>query len=327
MIIVMTFLAVAASLVLAQSQGDPNAVTWRTYKDGSYSKAEQQEIRILNTSGDYQKYVRDLGPDRIAPDAKDIEWGKEVLVAIHIGKRNTGGFKVRVNGIKKVNPTTSQVSWSEFTPPKGVATTDAITSPWTLVRMTKNGTKLTFSGGVQDGTLPGGIKIIDLPSSGDCQCCDLCIRTYRNRLSWRPYFTGIDAPNIAPSTCVISSADEFASYVKNYQVSGIGFGDNVNWYRERLVAIHLGRKLTSGYGVAIDHVDLVDRSRVDVSYVEIQPSGRSLSANSSTGPFLVIKIPRLGGQVSFTKRTVNENQVFYPDSCGCECRGCSHGHW
>lgn len=324
----MSFLAIAASLVLGQVQADPNVVIWRTYKDGVYSKADTQEVRILNTSGDYQRYVRELGPSPAPSDPKDVEWGKETLIAIHLGKRNTGGFKVQVNSIKKINPTTSQVSWSEFTPPKGIATTDAISSPWTIVRMTKNGTKLTFSSSKEEGRLPGGIKIIDLPGGGNCDCCDACVKTYRNRLPWERYYSGYGAQNVTPATVVIGSQLEFDNYINNFQISGMGNGSDVNWYRERLVAIHLGRKLTGGYEIAIDHVDRIDTTRVDVSYVELQPPvGRALSANSSTGPFLVIRVPRIGSVTSFSKRTLSASQLFYPDSCGCECRRCSHSHY
>lgn len=324
----MSLIAVAAAVILGQTQMDPNIVTWRTYKSGSYSSAQGEEIRVLTSLGDYQRYVQTFNPQGVS-DGKDIDWVKEELVAIHIGTRKTGGYSVEVSSIKKVKPNEALVSWVELTPVKGVATTDALTSPWTIVRLNRPGTRLTFAGSKREGRLPGGIQIIDTGRYGGrwgdrCDCCSQCINTFKNRLSWQTYGHGDDAPTLAASTFVMSSPSDFASYVRNYQMKGIGDGSDVDWYRERLVAIHLGRKMIPAYDIAIDHVDVIDSTRVDISYVEIQPYGRQPIVGFADGPYLIVRIPRIGSIVTLTKRTISERDNFRPNSCDCGCRDCRH---
>ena len=52
---------------------------------------------------------------------------------------------------------------------------------------------------------------------------------------------------------------------------------------------------------AIDHVDIVDKTRVDVAYLEVQPTGRLSTAFSTTGPYLLVRVPRVGSVVTFSK--------------------------
>src|ERR1044071_5897800 len=114
----MSLIAFVASLALGHAQIDPNLVIWRTYKAGAYSGAQEQRIVEMTTPGEYQRYVNQFHPEG-AGDAHDIDWGKEELVAIHIGPRSTGGYSVQVNSITKIKPTEARVSWAELTPVQG----------------------------------------------------------------------------------------------------------------------------------------------------------------------------------------------------------------
>lgn len=319
----MSLLAVAASFVLGHAQIDPNIVTWRTYKAGTASKAEKQTIEVITSLGAYQRYLGAYAPQG-AGDGRDIDWGKEELVAIHLGTRNSGGYSVEVSSIKKVKPNEALVSWAELTPAKGVSHTQALTSPWTIVRLNRPGTRLTFSGTKREGRLPGGIQIIGTPGHGSCRCCEACIRTFERRLPWQIYASGRNSPVVAGSTYVMNSPIEFDSYVRNYQARGLGDGSDIDWYRERLVAIHLGRKLTPGYEVYIDHVDIIDDRRVDVSYVQFELSRQTVVPNNGSGPFVIVRMPRVGSLVTFTKKIVSNAIGYRSEACGCECRSCRH---
>jgi hypothetical protein len=319
----MSLLAAVAGLALGHAQIDPNIVVWRTYKAGAHSQAVDQRIIEISTLGDYQRYVNTYGPQGVG-DGKDVEWGKEELVAIHAGPRNTGGYSVEVDRIVKVKPTESCVYWKELTPVKGVATTQVMTSPWTIVRITRNGTHLTFNSHVEEGRLPGGIKIISIPGyDWGCNCCTACVREHEFRLPWRVYAAGDDAPILTPSTCVMSSAGDYERYVKNYSMGGLGDGSNIDWNRERLLAIHLGRRFSPGYQIVINHVDIVDPTRVDVSYYQVEPCGLSLTVGGS-GPYMVIRIPRACAVVTCTKKVVRDDQPYRVDSCDCGCETCRY---
>jgi hypothetical protein len=319
----MSLIAAATALVLGHAQIDPNVITWRTYKAGSQSKAEDERIVVMDTLADYQQYLIKYAPDG-AGDARDINWNKEELVAIHIGTRNRGGYSVEVSTIAKIKPNEARVFWAELTPARGLATTQAITSPWTIVRLNRPGLRLSFEGRKDEGRLPGGIKIINLPGYDDeCRCCSRCIRAHENWLPWHSVAAGEDANVLVGSNFVMSSRLDYENYLRNYKMEEIPAAADIDWYRERLVAIHLGRKLTGGYGVRIDKVQVIG-NRVDVTYTQVEPATRRyLSAGSSTGPFLVVRIPRVGALVTLTKRIGVDVQGPY-DPCGCSCDGCRH---
>jgi hypothetical protein len=320
----MSLVAVVATLALGKAQIDPNIVTWRTYKAGTYSKVLDQKIQVLDTFGDYQRYINTCGPDG-AGDGRDIDWGKEELVAIHLGTRNTGGYSVEVSSIAKVNPNEAKVSWAELTPVKGVATTQGQTSPWTIVRINRPGARLTFSGHKEEGRLPGGIKIISFGGyDWGCTCCRACVRGHEKRLPWTVYARGDDAPTLTPSTFVMSSPSDFTMYTRNYRMAALGDGGDVDWYKDRLLAIHLGQKLTPGYEIIVDHVDMIDSRRVDVSYVQVQPFSRSLLGRTSSGTYLILRMPRVGSIVTFSQRVATEGDLLKLDSCDCGCDSCRY---
>jgi hypothetical protein len=319
----MSLIAAAAVLALGHAQIDPNAITWRTNKTGSYSKAEDERIIVMDTLADYQQYIIKYAPEG-AGDSRDINWNKEELVAIHVGTRNRGGYSVEVSSITKVKPNEARVFWSELTPPRGLATTQAITSPWTIVRLNRPGLRLSFEGRKEEGRLPGGIKIINLPGSDDgCRCCNKCVKAFENWLPWQPIATGDDCSVLVPSTLVMSSRDDYLNSLRNYKMQDLGAAAEIDWYRERLVAIHLGRKHYGGYQIRVDKVQMIS-NRTDVTYTQIEPTGiRELSAYSSTGPYLIVKVPRVGAVVTMNKRVGVDCQGPY-DPCGCSCDSCRH---
>ena len=124
-----------------------------------------------------------MGPDG-AGDARDVQWGKEALIAIHIGPRDSEGYSVEVEKIQRTKPNETCVYWNELTPRRGRAKGKA-TSPWTIVRVDRPGTRITFSGGEREAGRPGGIQVIGYPGYKPlCSCCEACVRANRDRLPW-----------------------------------------------------------------------------------------------------------------------------------------------
>ncbi|HVT13348.1 MAG TPA: protease complex subunit PrcB family protein [Fimbriimonadaceae bacterium] len=324
----MSLLAVVVAVALGRPQLDPNQFVWRTYKEGAQSKAQDQRIVVMDTIADFQRYCNTYGPEGVG-NGRDVDWVKEELIAIHLGQRDSGGYKVGVTTIKKTKANEATVYWAEFTPPKGVSHSKDATSPWTIIRLNRPGYRLAFEGHREEGTLPGGIRIISLGDGYEpgCKCCEKCIREHENRLGWQSFAYGDDAPAVTPSTCVMNSALEYERYRQSYGMTGLPQEPNVDWNRERLLAIHLGHKFTGGYQILIDHIDIVDGTRVNVSYLEVQPTNQVRTAYSTTGPYLIVRVPRVRGTVSFSKKSILDTQPIRLDSCDCGCDSCRYcGH-
>lgn len=324
----MSLLTAVVAVALGHAQLDPNQFVWRTYKEGAQSKAQDQRIIVMDTVADFQRYRNTYGPEG-AGDGRDVDWVQEELIAIHTGPRDSGGYSVGVTTIKKTKPNEATVYWSEFTPTRGVEKPKGGTSPWTIIRLKRPGVRLAFEGRREEGRLPGGIQILSTGGGYDstCRCCEKCVREHENRLPYSNFWSGDDASVLTPSTVVISSSTEYSRYLQTYSMSALTTTPDINWYRERLLAIHLGHKFTDGYRILIDHIDIVDKSRVNVTYLEVQPTDRLRTAFSTTGPYLIVRIPRVGSMVTFTKKSVLDTQRFQLDSCDCGCDSCRYcGH-
>lgn len=153
-----------AGFVVAQTD-QTNPIKWRTYSQGAFSNSQKSFTLTIDNSGAWQNYWRDnFGDPSEAP--KDIDFNKEQLVAIHLGTRPTGGYKVSVASIQRAKPGEVRVSYVESLPLPGVTVTQAETTPWVIVRMDKPGAKITFSKSTEDGRFPGGINVIQLGPAG-----------------------------------------------------------------------------------------------------------------------------------------------------------------
>ncbi|HTQ10593.1 MAG TPA: protease complex subunit PrcB family protein [Fimbriimonadaceae bacterium] len=317
-------LTAVAAIAVGHAQIDPNVVKWRDYKEGSYSKATALGQFVISTPAEFQSYVNRMGPEGVG-DARDVQWGKEALIAIHLGTRNSAGYSVEVEKIQRTKPNETCVFWDEVTPRRERSRAQVTTSPWTIVRFDRPGTRITFSGGQKEAGPPGGIRIISYPGYRPlCSCCEDCIRANQDRLPWRIYATGLDGPTMMGSTFVMDTPADFASYVRNYRMTGLGDGSDIDWAHERLLAIHLGRKIGDGYRIGVDHIDVRDSGEIRVCYAEIQPSGRGIAAGSTSGPYTILRIPRVGSQVVFSKRMALDTDRFSPDCCTCPNCNCGH---
>lgn len=317
----MSVLAAVAAVALGHGQLDPNVISWRTYKSGSQSGAQEAKIVEILTPAAYQAYLGAYAPEG-AGGGGDIDWSREQLVAIHIGRRPTTGYSVAVDTIEKAKAGVARVVWSELTPPRGVSVGQSLTSPWTIIRFNRTGFKLDYVGRKEEGSLPGGIKIIGFPSYERCACCAGCVRDHLGQLPWVVYASGDDAPVAVASTCVMSSQMDFDNYVRNYNMPGVAEMGGVDWYRDRLIAIHLGRKMTPGYQILINHIDIVDSRRVDVSYTQIEPTGQSYGPGTPRGAYLLVRVPRIGSLVTFTRNVARDISLYARGGCGCGCPSC-----
>lgn len=309
-------LSLVAGLALQQfSTGPYDVITWRTYKDGAYSKAVNQAIVEMNTLGEYQKYVNQYEPAGVG-DGRDIDWNKEEVVAVHSGERRTGGYRVVVESIAKINPREARLSFTERTPIKGVATTDAITSPFMLVRLNRFGGKLVFSGSKREDSLPGGIKIIT--SGGGCGCCNRC-GILLPSLAFDVFDSGSASSPVTPINYTMSSHADFDYYRRNFGMSNLS-DDNVNWMRERLVAIHFGKKIPGIVDYFVDRVR-VKGNEAQVSVYEVLPNGIP-ARGITTGAYTILRLPRIGAVVTVQKKQILDGFQSLPTSCDCGCAKC-----
>lgn len=129
-------LAFAGLLTVAAisfGQTSPFDINWSTYKSGQYSKITTFSKFVMRSQADFQDYwAKSTGnPARTAPN--DIDWLKYEVLAIHLGTRSSGGYTASVRDVQMVRGNEYNVQVVEQVPARGGMTTEALTSPFTII--------------------------------------------------------------------------------------------------------------------------------------------------------------------------------------------------
>ncbi|MFZ4509310.1 MAG: protease complex subunit PrcB family protein, partial [Fimbriimonas sp.] len=161
-------------------------IQWSALDSGPVSNVAQQGIRVFETEGDLQRFWTQTS--RKLPQAMPyrLDWNTEKAVAVFLGQRTSGGFEVYVQRIDRINASIARINAIERKPQQGRMTTQAITSPWVLIRVKRNAADFTLS--VQperQGNWYGGVQVIPgngggygggYDQGGRCQCTCPCCR-------------------------------------------------------------------------------------------------------------------------------------------------------
>lgn len=162
--------AILVASVAAQfGYGFQGGVKYRTFDSGALSAITAPRQQVINNEAEFQTYWRQhTGSPLGAPGG--IEWGKELLIAIHLGNRPTAGYQVYVEGIERPTPNDLVVRFVESQPPKGTFSAAMITSPWVLVRVERAGGNIRFQGRVQQSS----VIVLGSPKHTNCGCTCGC---------------------------------------------------------------------------------------------------------------------------------------------------------
>lgn len=137
----------------------PEQLAWETVASGAQATGVQTARYQLLTNQDQlislwsQVNATLLQP----PPLPQVDFQRETLVAIFLGQRPTGGYAVSVRRVAVENG--ELYLDTEFVEPAaGAITTQALTSPWTLVRVLRGGFQVAWIRDVADGSLKGAAR-------------------------------------------------------------------------------------------------------------------------------------------------------------------------
>lgn len=264
---------------LAAAQGPYGAVKWSTFQSGTQSRISQFTTQEIRTEAAWQKFWATLTGGSAASAPKGIDWNKELLVAVCLGERRTGGFTVEIDAIKVKNADLVEVFFGERTPLRGEVVPQVISSPWVVARMNRLPTKIGFVRNTPRERTPS--VIITGGGYGGWSNAQL--------VSWRQLHDGVTGGNREGTWC-LSSADEYARYVREIFPNASAVSRvNVDWSREVVVAIHLGNA-RSGIAVGVHSVVVANDGSVVVNYGLRELPYRDRDA---TQPFVIFAMPRV----------------------------------
>lgn len=275
----LTLLVAVCLVALGQSQN--LGVVWRSYKAGQSSVTQTADERVIQSQGAFDTYWKELTGDVNSP--RDVDFSKEFLIAVRLGRRTSGGYRAVIRAVERTLPNTIEVRYDERKPAPGSLNASVMTCPWEIVRVERK----TAAGAfvfkkrevVDDGGGGGGFTT----------------------LTWKTYLCDLVGGGSSEFTRVIRNEREFESYWRNVIRSGT-MPKDVDWSSEMLLAIHLGSRPTDGYDVFVDGIEAI-RNGFGVVYLEKAPSEGQHVRKTPTSPYVIIRLPKLEGDIQFRKRT------------------------
>lgn len=328
----------------AQAQygfGPLDIVKWSTFDSGQNSQAKGLLTRVINNEAEFQAYWSKYQGQAPYTAPRGIQWGKEMLIAIHIGERSTGGYKVHVDSIKRERSSELVLSYVETTP--SGPTTQALTSPWTIVKMDRTAGNPVFRKRTQ--------KERSIEVTKGCGCCTKC--TYHEPLSydlatqirldadlnrihtpngmwWRELDSGDNGRAIGFTWRISRTPENFTQVALNLtgrEPSGRDLR-SVDWDREQVLALALGRMPGPGYSLRIDSVDRVGPTRVQIRYTVIQPPIGPAVVTNVSNPYAFIRMDRTRDldRIEWIRRNFKPYLYTGAPSCDCKCKSCRARH-
>lgn len=264
-----------------------------TIKKGYQSSIKQLGLRPIYTQNQFQTYwAQSTGqPANTAPGG--IDWIKQMVLAVHLGQRTTGGFDVDVMRIDTSNGVAS-VLVRERKPLQGEIVAQAFTSPWVIVRFDR--TTLPFRMELTQSQnsqiiLPNGGSVIRQGGLTITTGNPVVWATYGD--GWAEYDRGIWCESAETNQFVISSQTEFTEYfvsIRGKRADQVPL--NVNWATEKLVAIHIGDRPNPGYRIQVEKIEVVGNQGI-IHAVEVSDTNFAGVRGRNARPYVMVKVSRM----------------------------------
>jgi len=321
-------LLAAVAAAIGQYDGRP-AIRWSTFLEGQESQIKKQRFDVLVTEGDWQRFWNQMTRRGASSAPRGVNWNTEQLVAIHLGTREGSGNRVYVQSITSPRPHDVQITYVEQRPaPRydGRGGRDRNrdddrdrdrreVSPYVIVKMNRTPGVPRFvrveGPQVQTGFRPnpgyGYCRCAQCPGlwGGYCGCgCSCYPQLYPYPLPYDIWQVGTNTVYDFVGNRLITSRIDFESYWTRL-TGERSVPNDIDWSRDMVVAIHLGRRMTGGFGIQVVSVDLTRPGEVTVNWAERKPLAGTIASQAITSPYALVRIPRGVGEVKV-------NQVLTP---------------
>lgn len=137
----------------------PTDLTWEVLARGNQAVGFSGSDYQLVTDGTQllSLWSRAHGSQLTVPQVPRVDFQRETLVAIFVGTRSTGGYSVNVNQVTEENGEL-YLDVTFGSPAPGAITTQALTSPWIMVRVLRSGYEVAWLRDAATGNLIGAAR-------------------------------------------------------------------------------------------------------------------------------------------------------------------------
>lgn len=307
----MSFRALPALLALACApaafaQGGLGGKPWNAqdqinfsaFRTGTQSRIETEGMIELSTEGDFQAYWARSTGQSPATAPRGVDWNRQKLIAIHLGKRPTGGYSVMVQRVER-QVSVAVISAVERKPVPGQYVSEGVTSPFVLLKVDRITVpfRLSLTEG-RGGLIPGGNIIITNPGTVIVNPNDFSRRNGEGYVdprfdtNWSVYNTGSYCHQRQSGVFSIDTQAQWNLYWSKMtgRPPHEAPGGN-DWLTYRLVAVHLGTRPTGGFGIKVTRVERNGVYGI-IRAIEETPVPGSMVSQAITSPYTIIRVPR-----------------------------------
>jgi hypothetical protein len=123
---------------------------------GQRSEIKEARTAVVRTAAEFQALWKQHNPSQAAPA---VDFDKEIVVAVFLGERRTGGTKVELELMNDpLDSTKLVVFWKEAAPARKGFTTQVVTSPFEMRAVPKRYAAVTFERNLRARALVDSIK-------------------------------------------------------------------------------------------------------------------------------------------------------------------------
>lgn len=133
----------ALLLAFALAYSQPSSPAPMTIAQGSTSGIEEPRQVIIRSQSDWASLWKQHGSPDLLPE---VDFTKEIVAAVFLGTRPTGGFSTQISR-SRLEGTTLVIEYSEQAPSADAIVTQALTSPFHIVRLPRHTGAVRFARG------------------------------------------------------------------------------------------------------------------------------------------------------------------------------------
>jgi PrcB C-terminal len=129
---------------------------WDTLAEGGQATGvDQAEYALIANSEQLLSFWnRAYGSQLSVPPLPDVDFRRETIVAAFAGSKPSGGYGLAVDGVT-LEGSDAYIDLTESQPAEGAITTQALTSPWVMLRILRGDINAAWFRNSQDGALFG----------------------------------------------------------------------------------------------------------------------------------------------------------------------------
>ncbi len=136
-------LGLSAPTTLGQKTG--RSLPFKTIDKNLQSGHTERKDYVIKTPAEWEKLWKQIHPDSDAPPSPQINFNKQMVIAVFQGQKPSGGYAIEIKKLIYGSNKKIEATVEEKSPGKGCMATSALTTPYHIVVVAKRNQEIVFT--------------------------------------------------------------------------------------------------------------------------------------------------------------------------------------